>query len=81
MDSNLVIDIKQYPGAVMYAKLHHVSLKQLVDGFLMKFQTPAVKKTKEVLELPPHLEKLGGCLTGVEDLEDEKLNYLLEKYK
>ena len=33
------------------------------------------------LTLPAHLEKLGGCLAGIEDEKDEKLNYLLEKYK
>lgn len=33
------------------------------------------------LQLPPHLEKLGGCLTGLSDPNDEKLNCLLEKYK
>ena len=29
------------------------------------------------LQLPPHLEKLGGCLTGLSDPNDEKLNCLL----
>lgn len=83
MNNDLVIDAKQFPGAVMYAKLHNMSFKQLVENFLMKFQTSSVAKEKKevTLQLPPHLEKLGGCLAGVSDPNDEKLNYLLEKYK
>jgi len=35
----------------------------------------------EKMELPAHLEMLGGCLSGVAEGNDEKLNYLLENYK
>lgn len=42
MNNDLLIDINQYPGAVMYAKLHNISIKQLVDSFLMKFQASPV---------------------------------------
>lgn len=81
MNGDLIIDINQYPGAAMYAKLHNISFKQLVETFLMKFQITSTVKEDASLELPPHLEKLGGCLAGVNDPNDEKLNYLLEKYK
>lgn len=81
MNNDLLIDINQYPGAVMYAKLHNISFKQLVDDFLAKFQKTTTVKEDVSLQLPPHLEKLGGCLAGVSDPSDEKLNYLLEKYK
>ncbi len=81
MNSNIVIDIKQYPGAAMYAKMHNISFKQLIDNFLKKFQDTEHVHPESALQLPPHLEKLGGCLAGVEDSEDDKLNYLLEKYK
>lgn len=42
MNNDLVLNIDQYPGAAMYAKLHNISLKQLVENFLMKFQMPSV---------------------------------------
>lgn len=32
-------------------------------------------------ELPEHLRKMCGILASVEDSSDERLNYLLEKYK
>ena len=83
MNSNIVIDIKQYPGAAMYAKMHNISFKTLFPyrRFLKKFQDTEHVHPESALQLPPHLEKLGGCLAGVEDSEDDKLNYLLEKYK
>ena len=46
----------------------------------MKLQTPSAKDNA-ALTLPDHLEKLAGCLSDVSDDNDEKLNYLLEKYK
>lgn len=81
MNNDFVIDANQYPGAVMYAKLHNISFKQLVENLLMKFQVSSTVKDSASLPLPPHLEKLGGCLADVSDPSDEKLNYLLEKYK
>ena len=77
--NTIIIDANQYPEAAAYAKLHNISFKQLVEGLLTKFQAPTDKAAG--LQLPPHLEKLGGCLAGVEDSEDERLNYLMEKYK
>ncbi len=79
--STITIDVNQYPEAAMYAKLHNISFKQLVENLLMKFQTPTVAENQPDMQLPPHLEKLGGCLKGVESSEDEKFNYLMEKYK
>lgn len=81
MSSNLIIDTNQYPGAAMYAKLHNISVKQLIENFLMKFPMPTSKEQHPSLQLPPHLDKLGGCLADIADSEDEKLKYLLEKYK
>ncbi len=81
MNSDIVIDASRYPGAAMYAKLHNISFKQLVDSLLVKFQSSAAAEGDTALSLPPRLEKLGGCLAGVEDADDERLNYLLEKYK
>ncbi len=81
MDGDIVLNANQYPGAMKYAKLHNISFKQLVESCLAKFQLPTAKKEDATLQLPPHLEKLGGCLADVSDPSDEKLNCLLEKYK
>ena len=72
MNNDLVIDINQYPGAAMYAKLHNISFKQLVENFLMKFQGSTAVKEDVSLQLPPHLEKLGGCLAGVSDFAQRR---------
>ena len=65
----------------MYAKLHNISFKQLVDILLKKFQSSEGMIDYSSLQLLSRLEKLGECLADVEDSDDEKLNYLLEKYK
>ena len=65
----------------MYAKLHNISFKQLVDILLKKFQSSEGMIDYSSLQLPSRLEKLGECLADVEDSDDEKLNYLLERYK
>lgn len=81
MSDDIVLNASQYPGAMRYAKLHNISFRQLVESCLAKFQLPTAKKEDATLQLPPHLEKLGGCLTGLSDPNDEKLNCLLGKYK
>lgn len=80
MENDIVIDTSQYPGAARYAKLHNITFKQLVESLLQKFQTTPATKEDDALRLPPHLERLGGLLAGVSDPDDERLNYLLEKY-
>ncbi len=51
MNNELLIDINQYPGAMMYAKLHNISFKQLVENLLMRFQTPSAQvETDEFLD-------------------------------
>lgn len=78
--NTIIIDSNIYRGAESYAKRHNISVRQLVENYLQKILSPKVS-SKPSLNLPPHLEDLGGCLSGVEDENDEKLNYLLEKYK
>lgn len=38
-------------------------------------------KCEGVRVLPKNLESMGGCLSDVKDPNDDKLNYLLNKYK
>ena len=80
-NGNIEINISQYPGVAMNAKLHNISFKQLVDILLKKFQSSEGMIDYSSLQLPSRLEKLGECLADVEDSDDEKLNYLLERYK
>ena len=78
--NTISVDSNIYRGAELYAKLHNLSLGQMVEKYLLRFQVPTARKQPS-LTLPAHLEKLGGCLAGIEDENDKKLNYLLEKYK
>mgnify|MGYP000005353924 FL=1 len=78
--NTISVDSYIYRGAELYAKLHNVSIGQMVEKYLLRFQVPTSRKLPS-LTLPAHLEKLGGCLAGIEDENDEKLDYLLEKYK
>ena len=44
MNDNLLIDMNQYPGAVMYAKSHNISFRKLVDNLLSKFPTTSIQE-------------------------------------
>ena len=78
---HLSIDSNIYKGAEMYAKLHNVSLRQLVENFLSKCLASDKNERQSSLSLPPHLERLGGCLADIDDATDDKYNYLMDKYK
>lgn len=78
--STITINSDIYQKAERYAKLNNINLSHLIEKFLMKLQTTSAKDNA-ALALPDHLEKLAGCLSDVSDDDDEKLNYLLEKYK
>ena len=58
MNGNIVIDINQYPGAAMYAKLHNISFKQLVENFLMKFQVPTSQSESQDVETDDFLNSI-----------------------
>lgn len=83
--NTIAIDNRTYREVEAFAKLHNIDIvevvKTLLQSFLQKFKVakPQTRTTK--YELPEHIEKLAGCLAGVEDPSDDRLNYLLEKYK
>lgn len=83
--NEVLLDAYTYHEAEAYAKLNNIDVAEVVRtsvmNFLGKFKHPKSVAASQRYELPPHLEKLGGCLAGVSDPSDEKLNYLLEKYK
>lgn len=60
MNEELLIDINQYPGAMMYAKLHNISFRQLVENFLTKFQTSSVDE--DVSDTEKYLETVNAKL-------------------
>lgn len=51
-NGNIEINISQYPGVAMYAKLHNISFKQLVDILLKKFQSSEGMIDYSSLQLP-----------------------------
>lgn len=84
--NTVAIDNRTYREVEAFAKLHNLDISEVVrtslQSFLQKFKVakPQAKAVNKY-ELPEHIEKLAGCLIGVEDSSDERLNYLLEKYK
>jgi len=83
--NTITLDNYTYREVEDFAKVNHIDVTEVVKvsirNFLKKFQKTHVEKHMQKIELPSHLEMLGGCLSEVADENDEKLNYLLEKYK
>ena len=83
--NTIAIDTNTYREVETFARLNHIDVAEVVKtsirSFLKKFQVANSKSQVQKLELPTHLEMLGGCLSGITEENDEKLNYLLEKYK
>ena len=78
--NTITIDSNIYKEAETYANKHNLSIKQLVEKYLA--QLPKITITKgEKYKLPKHLDNMGGCLSDIADPNDEKLNYLLNRYK
>lgn len=83
--NTIMIDSNTYSEVENFAKLNNTTVadvvKASIQGFLKKFsRSEAVSQTKQY-ELPDHLKKMRGILAGVEDENDERLNYILEKHK
>ena len=83
--NTITIDSNTYSEVENFAKLNNTTVadvvKASIQGFLKKFsRSEAVSQTKKY-ELPDHLKKMRGILAGVEDENDERLNYKLEKHK
>lgn len=83
--NTIAIDNRTYREVEAFAKLHNLDIAEVVrtslQNFLQKFKVTKPQAKAAKYELPEHIEKLAGCLAGVEDLSDDRLNYLLEKYK
>lgn len=59
--------------------------KKLTPAFFLKSMVESMKMDNKIrskasqYHLPSHLQKMCGILSGVEDKEDERLNYILSK--
>ncbi len=80
MNNDLLIDINQYPGAVMYAKLHNISFKQLVENLLMKFQIPSAQLDILQMDTDEFLDAIDENLVR-RTFETIHQDYLAGKYK
>lgn len=73
MNDNLLIDVNQYPGAVMYAKSHNISFRQLVDNLLSKFPTTSIPE--DVHDTEKYLEGIDEKLM-IQTFESAHQDYL-----
>lgn len=80
--NTITIDSNIYNDAEAYAQKHNTSVKDMVEHFLANFLAIKGKKNKK-MEVPPNIARWAGILKGVEEKrgEDDRLDYLLEKYK
>ena len=82
--NEISLDAYTYREAEAYAKLNNIDVTEVVKtsvmNFLGKFKRSKNVAASKKYELPGHLKKMRGILAGVEDKDDERLNYLLQKY-
>lgn len=83
--NTITIDSNTYSEVENFAKLNNTTVadvvKASIQGFLKKFSRSEAVSLAKKYELPDHLKKMRGILAGVEDENDERLNYILEKHK
>ena len=75
IDNNTYHDIENFAHVnnLDVADVVKKSFRFFIEEF--KFAKPQSKES----QLPLHLKKMRGVLAGVEDSEDERLNYILSK--
>ena len=84
----VTLDAYTYKEVETFAHMNNIDVAEVVKtsvlNFIRKFNTnKAVTAVKDPY-LPEHIEKLAGCLAGIEEEKsdkDERFNYLMEKYK
>ena len=54
-------------------------MKKSFRFFIEEFKFAKPQSKASLYQLPLHLKKMRGVLAGVEDSEDERLNYILSK--
>lgn len=83
--NEVLLDTYTYHQAEAFAKLNNIDVAEVVKtsvlSFLGKFMRSKSVAVPQKYELPERLKKMRGILAGVEDKDDDRLSYLLEKYK
>ena len=78
--NTIAIDNRTYREVEAFAKLHNLDIAEVVrtslQNFLQKFKVAKPQARAAKYELPEHLKKMRGILAGVEDEDDERLQYL-----
>ena len=81
--NTITIDNKTYRDIETFAKVNNLAVADVVKKsfhfFMEKFQLAKPQAKNSQYELPSHLKKMRGVLAGVDDSEDERLNYILSK--
>lgn len=81
--NTIEIDKNTYNEIEAFAHVNNLAVADVVKKSFhffiekVKIANPQVKTSK--YQLPLHLKKMRGVLSGVEDSEDERLNYILSK--
>ncbi len=83
--NTVLLDTQTYREVEAFAKRNNTDVAEVVRTSVLIF-LDKVKHSGDTAktlkyELPEHLKQMRGILAGVEDTNDERLNYLLEKYK
>lgn len=79
----VILDDNTYRDVEQYARENNVGVADVVKEslyyFFKKFKPASDIVSESQIVLPEHLKKMRGILSGVEDRNDDRLNYLLNK--
>ena len=81
--STITIDNNTYQDIEKFARVNNLDVADVVKKsfrfFIEEFKFAKPQSKESQFQLPLHLKKMRGVLAGVEDSEDERLNYILSK--
>ena len=81
--NTITIDSNTYHELEAFAHVHNLDIADVVRRsflfFSEKFKPAKLQEKTVQYQLPSHLKKMRGVLSGVENSEDERLNYILSK--
>ena len=81
--NTITLDNNTYNDIEAFAHVNNLAVADVVKKsfhfFVEKFKLAKPQTKTSQYQLPLHLKKMRGVLAGVEDSEDERLNYILSK--
>lgn len=81
--NTITLDNNTYNDIEAFAHVNNLAVADVVKKsfhfFVEKFKLAKPQAKTSQYQLPLHLKKMRGVLAGVEDSEDERLNYILSK--